>query len=74
MAVVLSPMEVLRNNVQALYDELNDDKHPSNKDLQAYLAAKDKLIGGGMHHAKRAVTRGQILGDLRSWLEDPHHQ
>lgn len=73
MAEILDPIEVLRNQVQALYDELTDDKRPSNKELLKYLAAKDRLIGGGQHHARRHVTRGQILGDLDRWLADAHH-
>ena len=74
MAQMLGPMEALRQNVQALYDEMDGDKNPSNKDLMKYLKAKDRLIGGGQHHAKRNVSRGQIMGDLRDWLEDPNHQ
>lgn len=74
MAQVLSPMEATRQNVQALYDEMGEDINPSARDLQRYLERKDALIGGGQHHRRRNVTRGQIMGDLRDWLEDVNHQ
>ena len=67
---VLDPLEATRLNVNALYDELDGDKNPSAKDLLRYLRRKDLLIGGGQHHVRRRITRGQIMGDLRRWLED----
>jgi hypothetical protein len=73
MAQQQDPMVALRQNVQALLDEMTTDKHPSYKDLQAYLQSKDGLIGGGQHHTKRNVSRGQIMGDLQRWLDDPNH-
>jgi hypothetical protein len=67
------PVQTLRQRVQALHDELLGDIAPSQKNLQAYLRSKDNLIGGGQHHRERHVTRGQILGDLRGWLDDSNH-
>ncbi len=73
MAQQQDPQQALRQNVQDLLDEMAQDKHPSFKDLQDYLQRKDGLIGGGQHHVKRNVTRGQIMGDLQRWLDDPNH-
>jgi hypothetical protein len=73
MAQQQDPQQALRQNVQDLLDEMAQDKHPSFKDLQDYLQRKDALIGGGQHHVKRNVTRGQIMGDLQRWLDDPNH-
>jgi hypothetical protein len=66
-------MAALRDSVQELYDEMSRHKQIGSKDLQRYLERKDALIGAGDHHRKRQVTRGQIMGDLRDWLDDPHH-
>lgn len=68
-----NPMQALRQQVQALYDEMNDDRHPSQKEIQEYLERKDDLIGGGQHHTRRNVSRGQIMGDLWRWLDNPDH-
>ena len=51
-----------------LLQEIQDDKNPSAKDLQAYLQRKDGIVGTGQHHRKRNVTRGQIMGDLTDFI------
>jgi len=53
---------------QALLQEIQDDKNPSNKDLLAYLQRKDGIVGTGQHHRKRNVTRGQVMGDLSAFI------
>lgn len=73
MAQAQNPNQALRQQVEELLEEMSNDKHPSFKDLQDYLVRKDELIGGGQHHVKRNVTRGQIMGDLQRWLDNPNH-
>ena len=51
-----------------LLAEIMEDKNPSNKDLVAYVQRKDGIVGTGQHHRKRQVTRGQIMGDLNTFI------
>jgi hypothetical protein len=51
-----------------LLAEITADKNPSNKQLVTWVQQKDGIVGTGQHHRKRQVTRGQIMGDLSTFI------
>ncbi len=67
MAQIANPNQDAIDALQALLEEIDDEKNPSAKQLQNWLSIKDGLVRSrGQHHAKRNVSRGQIRSDVVS--------